>query len=487
MDALPFKPYTHREGTFNLACRLPENYVPPDLGPKMYNAYGSSDGEGGAGTTNLHLDMADAVNVLVYASYVDNLPETGADGAPCSDYTVRPAHVPAAAVWDIYRLEDLPKIRQFLMTVANERGIRVDDPVHDQIFYLDQTLRDRLYRTYGVQGWRIFQNPGDAVFVPAGCAHQVCNYASCIKVAMDYVSPENVSRCAQLTGEFRLLSQGHRRKQDILQLNSILYHAWLDCEAKIMGRRVRFISETVSELANRTPTTYRQSNASTNTDEPTSKRRRATRNTPTRTSTDRIQRLPSAAPMNTRSLSSEATNLTQNPTSWSPPMPKPVAHLSTPAAPTTLRTNGGSGPNHKPTQTIAMDVVNETHISTAQVDPAHVDRKEALRDLSHSNSGAAYSSQPKTPNAQYGHGMSVDKRQTTARSVKQNYAEQSDDEEDNDYSADVDDPSDDDYIEPTTYGTFYGSNSYLNTPVRKSTRKRVRSTDHILSPETDSI
>ena len=29
------------------------------------------------------------------------------------------------------------------------------DPIHDQSWYLDQTLRKRLYEEYGVQGWAI--------------------------------------------------------------------------------------------------------------------------------------------------------------------------------------------------------------------------------------------------------------------------------------------------------------------------------------------
>ena len=37
----------------------------PDLGPKMYNAYGSS-GTPRSGSTNLHLDISDAVNLMIY-------------------------------------------------------------------------------------------------------------------------------------------------------------------------------------------------------------------------------------------------------------------------------------------------------------------------------------------------------------------------------------------------------------------------------------
>lgn len=65
MKALPLAEYTHRNGRLNLAGRLPECFVRPDLGPKMYNAYGSAL-LCSKGTTNLHLDVSDATNVMVY-------------------------------------------------------------------------------------------------------------------------------------------------------------------------------------------------------------------------------------------------------------------------------------------------------------------------------------------------------------------------------------------------------------------------------------
>ena len=65
MQGLPLPEYTNRNGIFNLASRLPEFFVRPDLGPKMYNAYGSALLPN-TGTTNLHLDVSDAVNMMIY-------------------------------------------------------------------------------------------------------------------------------------------------------------------------------------------------------------------------------------------------------------------------------------------------------------------------------------------------------------------------------------------------------------------------------------
>ncbi|VEL26525.1 unnamed protein product [Protopolystoma xenopodis] len=47
------------------------------------------------------------------------------------------------------------------------------DPIHDQLFYLDQNLLDRLARETGVVACTLVQFLGDAIFIPAGAAHQV--------------------------------------------------------------------------------------------------------------------------------------------------------------------------------------------------------------------------------------------------------------------------------------------------------------------------
>ena len=67
MNAMPFPDYTHRTGVFNLASRLPEFFIKPDLGPKMYCAYGSALTPH-SGSTNLHLDMSDAVNLMMFVA-----------------------------------------------------------------------------------------------------------------------------------------------------------------------------------------------------------------------------------------------------------------------------------------------------------------------------------------------------------------------------------------------------------------------------------
>lgn len=233
MRALPLAEYTSRAGRLNLAARLPDCFVRPDLGPKMYTAYG-----GASGTTNLHVDVSDAVNVLVHASAPADAPdrlrdaERAAERANLDVLSARRArNRPPAALWHIYEARDADKIRDFLIGVESERGVRPreqHDPVHDQTWYLDARLRERLYSEYRVEGYAVLQCPGDAVFVPAGAPHQVRNLLDCVKVAEDFVSPENVSRCFELAQQFRRLSRRHANKEDKLQIKNIVYHAVKD-------------------------------------------------------------------------------------------------------------------------------------------------------------------------------------------------------------------------------------------------------------------
>jgi lysine-specific demethylase 3 len=50
-----------------------------------------------------------------------------------------------------------------------------------------------------------------------------------VKVAVDFVSPENIARCETLTREFRELNQVKAWKEDVLQLRTMMWFAWLSC------------------------------------------------------------------------------------------------------------------------------------------------------------------------------------------------------------------------------------------------------------------
>nr|GMC81455.1 lysine-specific demethylase JMJ25-like isoform X1 [Ipomoea batatas] len=320
-NSLPFKAYTDpQNGYLNLATKLPEKSLKPDMGPKTYIAYGVPLELGrGDSVTKLHCDMSDAVNVLTHTQGInlepkqlskieelkgyhavqdkkeqqmihkldkceDGLHELNEEYSQ-QDSLVNPNSVDqgdeksstsfmlesndmcmgilgtenvsrssetgassqeneneshnfnrsqlfsdvfedtGGALWDIFRREDIPKLEEYLKKHFKEFRHtycspvpKVVHPIHDQTFYLTVEHKRRLKEEYGIEPWTFVQKLGDAVFIPAGCPHQVRNLKSCIKVALDFVSPENVPECVRLTEEFRTLPQNHRAKEDKLEV-----------------------------------------------------------------------------------------------------------------------------------------------------------------------------------------------------------------------------------------------------------------------------
>jgi [histone H3]-dimethyl-L-lysine9 demethylase len=77
-----------------------------------------------------------------------------------------------AAIWDIFPADATHTINQFLQETT-KRNANAIDPILSQAYYLTKPQLDELAKKYGIFPWRVYQNPGDAVFIPAGCAHQV--------------------------------------------------------------------------------------------------------------------------------------------------------------------------------------------------------------------------------------------------------------------------------------------------------------------------
>ncbi|KAI3846576.1 hypothetical protein MKX03_008258 [Papaver bracteatum] len=258
VSSLPYQQYTNiKRGFLNLATKLPPKSLKPDLGPKSYIAYGHGEELGrGDSVTKLHLDMSDAVNVLMHVhevsledtqldaikklkkrhmaqdkkeEYVNNTE----DGKECdvfeSDHYFGSS---GGALWDIFRREDVPKLQEYLRKhfwefrhVYCSRVEKVSHPIHDQTFYLTFEHKRKLKEEYGIEPWTFVQELDEAVFIPAGCPHQVRNLKSCIKVAVDFVSPENVPECMRLAEEFRLLPQNHGAKEDKLEVKKMILYA----------------------------------------------------------------------------------------------------------------------------------------------------------------------------------------------------------------------------------------------------------------------
>jgi lysine-specific demethylase 3 len=192
------------------------------------------------------VDMSDAVNVLVYvdgsadASTPGGNNEAGeraAAAAPVQELYGQPLMPTHGAVWHIFSQADTRLLQLMLPAIVRERGLsercqqQLDStsPLLDGSIYLDDQLLAELAEQAGILPYVVLQRLGDAILVPAGCAHQVHNVRSCIKVAADFVAAEHVDHVVRLTEELRQLPAWHHRRADVLSVRSILLYAACAC------------------------------------------------------------------------------------------------------------------------------------------------------------------------------------------------------------------------------------------------------------------
>ncbi|XP_075390372.1 putative JmjC domain-containing histone demethylation protein 2C isoform X5 [Tenrec ecaudatus] len=238
LKSLPLPEYCSPEGKFNLASHLPGFFVRPDLGPRLCSAYGvAAAKDHDIGTTNLHIEVSDVVNILVHVGIAKGngvLSKAGIlkkfeeeDLDDILRKRLKDSSEIPGALWHIYAGKDVDKIREFLQKISKEQGLEVlpeHDPIRDQSWYVNKKLRQRLLEEYGVRTFTLIQFLGDAIVLPAGALHQVQNFHSCIHVTEDFVSPEHLVHSFHLTQELRLLKE-EINYDDKLQVKNILYHA----------------------------------------------------------------------------------------------------------------------------------------------------------------------------------------------------------------------------------------------------------------------
>ena len=107
----------------------------------------SKSGEDRISSTNLHQDMADAVNIMVYAYPLDSY-----------------------ALWHIFSAKDCSSISDYLQ--EEHPGHSGGHPIHSQQYYLQDSDLETL-AGWGVLPYTIQQHKGEAIMIPAGCPHQV--------------------------------------------------------------------------------------------------------------------------------------------------------------------------------------------------------------------------------------------------------------------------------------------------------------------------
>lgn len=135
-------------------------------GPKAYVARATFQDDQHLGSTSLHMDMTSTINLMSWT-------------ANCADGT------PGYAIWHIFLTHHSQILHEFLIQHAGFQG--EGDPIHSQTMCMTPTLLDLLYAKYQIRPYMIQQYAKQAVYIPAGCAHQVRNCFSISKLCIDYV------------------------------------------------------------------------------------------------------------------------------------------------------------------------------------------------------------------------------------------------------------------------------------------------------------
>lgn len=98
------------------------------------------------------MDLTSAVNVMLWAR-----------DEPCG--------AKGYAVWHIFPANASEMLRKFLREEGKFEG--PGDPIHSQTMCMTPSLLRLLETKYSVRPYVIHQFANEAVFIPAGCAHQV--------------------------------------------------------------------------------------------------------------------------------------------------------------------------------------------------------------------------------------------------------------------------------------------------------------------------
>ncbi|XP_078176514.1 lysine-specific demethylase JMJ26-like isoform X2 [Carex rostrata] len=236
MDVLPFPEYTDPwNGPLNLVSYLPFK-LRRQIGPKIDIAYGVREelGEGDS-VIKLHYDLHDVVNILMHTEEVHlceqqhNAILRKHKAKKDEDQKMTTSNNYGGALWDIWRREDVPKLRDYLTKHArdftngyNLPSYLAGDLIHHGSVYLTMEHKRKLQDEYGIEAWTFEQNLGDAILVPAGCPYQLRNLKSCINVTLGFVSLESFRVCLGLADELRLQS---RQKEDKLEVEKMAIYA----------------------------------------------------------------------------------------------------------------------------------------------------------------------------------------------------------------------------------------------------------------------
>ncbi|KAF9500281.1 hypothetical protein BDN71DRAFT_1382288 [Pleurotus eryngii] len=192
--ALPVPAYSSEDGPLNLTNFFPVNYSnAPDLGPKMYVAMASKSGDEGHGSTHLHIDISDVVNIMARGE----------------------------ALWHVFLSKDADRLKEYVSAKCKAPWLNDHSFLNQYNKYLTPTELAEL-KDLGIVPFTFLQHQEDVVFIPAGSPHQVSNVTPCVKLAADFLAPQSLERCSIVN------SLMHTSKSDdVLEFGYLVIHCWM--------------------------------------------------------------------------------------------------------------------------------------------------------------------------------------------------------------------------------------------------------------------
>ncbi|KAJ2752560.1 hypothetical protein GGI19_003752, partial [Coemansia pectinata] len=249
---LPFQEYVARDGQLNLINRLPAQYTRPEFESELHFMYGTRDD---GSCENMHCEAADFVHLMLYAgakeqalpppskqkvstasSRKKNTTESATRGKKAASANSRQTHTEKAnepaqriAEWNIYPASALDILCEYLGVDEQEAsGSSKRNVIYSQAIFMDDNGCSDVFETYGkaAQCYRVYQQPGDAVFVPLGCMFQRRTFANTISMQSRFMSPEHIADTRQVSGRLNTTKQ-LKRKEYSLPVMDILWWTWM--------------------------------------------------------------------------------------------------------------------------------------------------------------------------------------------------------------------------------------------------------------------
>ncbi|CAN6468810.1 unnamed protein product [Victoria cruziana] len=131
----------------------------------------------------------------------------------------------AGVRWEVFHRQDVSKLNEFLRihwkefrslsALSNDTFVH---PVYDQIVFLNEDHKRKLKEEFDIEPWTFEQHVGEAVFIPAGCPYQVRSLQSSVQLGLEFLSPESLQECVNLSQEIRCLPSDHEAKKYPLEV-----------------------------------------------------------------------------------------------------------------------------------------------------------------------------------------------------------------------------------------------------------------------------